>query len=160
MTLEELKDKTKHEVIIELTSDLKEGKETELTNILKAYLETNYHLIKRDLKPEQTPNRDYLIGVILTETAKNFGVTPEEIAGKSRKHPLPDARHVYFYIARTYFKNMSTSFLANIINRDHSTAIHGTKKVAGYLQTDKLLAKRIDDILGNIKIKLGSLKNN
>ena len=31
MTLEELKQKTKHEVIIEITSDLKEGKESELT---------------------------------------------------------------------------------------------------------------------------------
>ena len=160
MTLEELKQKTKHELMEELVSDLKEGRETELTTLLKDYLSIEYHVVRKDITGKDDFNKDFLIGTILDQIALNYNVTPSQIKGKSRGHPLPDARHVYFYISKTYFNNLTLAHLGRVINRKHCTGVHAVKKIKGFLETDKGLEKRIDNILGNIKIKLGSLKNN
>lgn len=160
MTLEELKQKTKHELMGELVSDLKEGRETELTTLVKEYLSVEYHVVRKDVTGKYDFNKDFLVGTILDQIAISYNVTPSQIKGRGRKHPLPDARHVFFYVSRTYFNNLSLSHLAGVIDRDHSTGVFAVKKIKGFLETDKGLEKRIDNILGNIKIKLGSLKDN
>ena len=87
MTLEELKQKTKHEVIIELTSDLKEGKESELTTLLKEYLRERYYLVNKDKSIDFDKHKYSAITIILNAVAENYGVKPEQIMCLSRKAP-------------------------------------------------------------------------
>ena len=159
MTLEELKQKTKHEVIIELTSDLKEGKESELTTLLKEYLRERYYLVNKDKSIDFDKHKYSAITIILNAVAENYGVKPEQIMGLSRKAPLPDARHVYFYVAKKVANSsLSLTLLAQHINRDHCTGIHAIKKISGFIETDKVLARRVEDIIGECKYNLENIR--
>lgn len=159
MTLQELKDKTKHEVIIELTSDLKEGKETELVQLLKNYLRERYYLVNKDKEINFDKHKYSAMTIILNSVANNYCVKPEEIMGESRKAPLPDARHIYFYVAKKLGdSSLSFPLLAQHINRDHATGIHGVKKISGLIETDKVLARRVEDIIGECKYNLENIR--
>ena len=159
MTLEELKQKTKHELMGELVSDLKQGKETELTSLVKDYLKERYYLVNKDKAIDFDRHKYSAITIILNAVAENYGVKPEQIMGSSRKAPLPDARHVYFYVAKQVANSsLPLTLLAQHINRDYSTAIHGIKKISGFIETDKLLQARINDIIGECKYNLENVR--
>lgn len=159
MTLEELKQKTKHELMGELVSDLKEGRETELTSLLKEYLRKNYYLVNKEKAIDFDKYKYSSITIILNAVAENYGVKPEQIMSSSRKAPLPDARHVYFYVAKQVANSsLPLTLLAQHINRDHSTAVHGVKKITGFIETDKILQARITDIIGECKFNLEKIR--
>lgn len=155
MTIQELREQEKHKLIEQLVSDIEANKESELTNLVRKYLEKNYHVVKRDVTAKDPHNKDFVVNTVLESVASNFGVTIDQIKSKSRKSPLPDVRHIYFYIARLISdSNISLTYLAETINRDHCTGIHANKKISGYLQTDKVLSKRVDDIIALCRYKL------
>ena len=77
MTLEELKQKTKHELMGELVSDLKQGKETELTSLVKDYLKERYYLVNKDKAIDFDRHKYSAITIILNAVAENYGVKPE-----------------------------------------------------------------------------------
>ena len=155
MTLEELRKQEKHKLIEQLVSDIEANKEGELTNLVKRYLEKNYHVVKRDVTAKDPHNKDFVVNTILESVASNFGVTVDQIKSNSRKSPLPDVRHIYFYVSRLISdNNIALTYLAETINRDHSTGVHAGKKIRGYMETDKILNKRVDDIIAICRYKL------
>ena len=155
MTIEELREQEKQKLIQQLVTDLESEKETELTTLIRKYLEKNYHVVKRDVTAKDSHNRDVVINTILESIASNYGVTVEQIKSDSRKAPLPDVRHIYFYIARMVSdNNIPFTYLAETIKRSHCTGIHAISKISGYLKTDKILNKRVDDIIAVCRYKL------
>lgn len=155
MTIEELREQEKQKLIQQLVLDLEAEKETELTTLIRKYLEKNYHVVKRDVTAKDKYNKEYMMNVILETIASNLNVSVKEIKGTSRKSPLPDARHMYFYLVRL-ISDESVSFeqLGMSINRDHATALYGGRKIAGYMDVDSGLKNKMNEIADVCRYKL------
>jgi chromosomal replication initiator protein len=66
---------------------------------------------------------------IIAETAAHFGLSREDLVGKSRSRPLTTARHVAMYLMREC-TGLSLVRIGEIFGgRDHSTVLHGIKKI-------------------------------
>lgn len=76
---------------------------------------------------------------IVETVSKHFRVKVEDIKGQSRKAPIAHARHVAVYMAREItgdsWKHIGTMFG----NRDHTSAMHGYKKIREMMDRDKEL---------------------
>ncbi len=86
---------------------------------------------------------------IIYETAKVFRVNRADIQGKGRRKQPGLARHVVMYLARklsrTTYEDIGSRF-----GLDHSTVIHGVKRIEALIQTDPELAaqvKAVEDAL-------------
>lgn len=96
-------------------------------------------------------NLDVMLFCACTAT----GVTPEQVQGKSRKRPIPWARHIYSRLAREYTDKRLVD-IGRKINRHHATVIAGTNKAYDLL-TDRDFSKHWEAAqglyLGNIRIE-------
>jgi chromosomal replication initiator protein len=66
--------------------------------------------------------------LILQETAEHFGLSRDDLVGKSRSRPLTTARHVAMYLAREC-TGLSLIKIGELFERDHTTVMHGIKKI-------------------------------
>ena len=103
--------------------------------------------------------RDWVVAL----TAKDFGLEPDKILGKRRKQDLADARHFVFFCLRRLFK-FQYPLIGKIMDRDHSTAIHGVNRIEERLVDPglpdfELLVKIIDkkNELDKIMIELSDI---
>ena len=118
-------------------------------------MEKNYHVVKRDSTAKDKYNQDYMINVMLETISADFGVSIEQIKGLSRKSPLPEVRHIYFYLARLISDNtISFEKLGESIGRDHATALYAGKKIRGYMEVDKGFENRINELAELCRYKL------
>jgi chromosomal replication initiation ATPase DnaA len=155
MTLEQLKQKVKNELINEAVISLNTDTDSELFNLLKERLFKEYHLIKRDIKAKDNINKDFIIDKVINVVSNNFGVSVEAIKSRSRKAPLPDARHVIIYVTRLLTnKNISLNHVCGSIGLIHCMGIHGVNKVTGLMDIDKTFKFRVDEIIGLCKKEL------
>jgi len=60
--------------------------------------------------------------------AARHGYTYDDIVGDRKPHRLPDARHITLWILHRHTKR-GYAELARLFNRDHSTVIHGVKRI-------------------------------
>jgi len=65
---------------------------------------------------------------ILEHVCGYYGISETEVKGKKRQRHIVKARQVYFYLSRKYSR-ASLMAMAELLNRDHATAIHGIRKV-------------------------------
>jgi hypothetical protein len=155
MTIEELKEKVKTELIAETIEAIKNGQDSELFNAVRTKLNKEYHVIKRGVTSKEKPNMDYLLNIVMNSAAHVYGVTVPDIIGRSRKAPLPDARHTVVYITRLLSGNqMPIDYVSKSMNLDHSTGIHAVKKITGIIETNKQFRDKIDLIIGLCKKEL------
>lgn len=66
--------------------------------------------------------------VLLSLVADVTGVTVKEILSRSRHRRIVRARHIYCYAARTVW-DFSFPRIGRHLGLDHSTVLHGVKKV-------------------------------
>lgn len=74
-----------------------------------------------------------------------FGCTVYELRGRGKKRKLVDARKHYIYFL---YRNTSLS-LANIgviLNRDHTTILYYFQSFQGFIETEPLIAQRVNGI--------------
>lgn len=155
MTIQELREQEKHKLVEQLVTDLEQNKESDLLTLIRKYLEKNYHVVKRDATAKDKYNQDYMINVMLETISADFGVSIEQIKGLSRKSPLPEVRHIYFYLARLISDNtISFEKLGESIGRDHATALYAGKKIRGYMEVDKGFENRINELAELCRYKL------
>ncbi|MFN7171200.1 MAG: chromosomal replication initiator protein DnaA [Fimbriimonadaceae bacterium] len=87
---------------------------------------------------------------IVKEVARRYQVRPDEIVGSSRKAPIAFARHVAIYVARELTHD-SWKHLGNQFgNRDHTSMMHGYRKISELIGTDKDVAAAVQSIMRNI----------
>lgn len=72
--------------------------------------------------------------------AESFGVTSEEVLGRSRRWPIPDARHEL--MTRLWEGGMPFAAIGRLLDRDHSTVMAGVAKVLR-AQADKQARARL-----------------
>lgn len=98
-----------------------------------------------DTKPEPIK-----IEKIISEVAKTYNVTEEEILSERRTKSLVIARQVAMYISRKMtdlsFKQIGESF-----GKDHTTVLHNVEKIEEFLKDKPYQKELVEDIIKNLK---------
>lgn len=86
---------------------------------------------------------------IIERTSRLWGVTTEEVFGRSRKQPLPFARATIAAILREQY-DLTTIYIGEILNRSHCTVLHYFK----LYEAEYKYNKKFHDIAFEIKYAL------
>ncbi len=90
--------------------------------------------------------------LVLTETARYFGVTIEELTGKRRSRDIVVPRQVAMYLLRSEIELSLPQIGSHLGGRDHTTIMHGCKKL------DILVAQKdpITRDISNVRERINS----
>jgi chromosomal replication initiator protein len=106
-----------------------------------------------DLLPATTP-RVITPELILEETAKMFGWTPDELCGKSRRRPLVTARQIGMYVMRE-LTDLSYPRIAEAFGgRDHTTVMYAVDKIKQQMTERHVIFDQVNELI--TRIRLGS----
>lgn len=85
--------------------------------------------------------------LIINVVAEHFGVKPEDITSKKRNSEFVQPRQVVMYLCRE-LTDISQVNIGKILGKkDHTTVIHGVKKIEAELQNNEELRNKIDIII-------------
>lgn len=101
----------------------------------------------RPCRPRATPDR---VLRIQCAVALAFGVALNDLLSARRTKPISRARHVAMYLAFVTMPNLSSSHIAKLFDRDHSTMIHAIQVVNGHMDAAGDLRARIETLLDKI----------
>jgi chromosomal replication initiator protein len=89
---------------------------------------------------------------ILEETASYFGLGPGDLISKSRSRPLTTARHIAMYLLRE-LTGLSLIKIGEQFERDHTTALHGIKKIEGLMPQRGSTYRQVQELTKKIRAK-------
>jgi chromosomal replication initiator protein len=90
--------------------------------------------------------------LILEETAQHFALSMDDLLSKSRSRPLTTARHVAMYLLRE-LTGLSLIKIGEQFNRDHTTALHGIKKIEGLMPARGILYRQVQELTKKIRAR-------
>ncbi len=83
---------------------------------------------------------------ILKAVTAYFSLAPGALAAKTRARPIAEARHIAMYLLRED-AHLALKEVGHLLgSRDHSTVIHGLRKVAAALACDPRVASQMADL--------------
>ena len=88
---------------------------------------------------------------IISEVARTFGVTPEEIRSSKRSASVSNARQISMYIVREITQLPLASIGDEYGGRDHSTIVYAIQQVEKMLGKDPKTRAMVEDIIKNIR---------
>ena len=89
--------------------------------------------------------------LILNIVADHFGVKPDDITSKRKNAEFVLPRQVVMYLCRKLIPDMSLENIATFLNRkDHTTVMHGCKKVENDISTNVDFKNKVDIIIKKI----------
>jgi chromosomal replication initiator protein len=88
---------------------------------------------------------------IMQETATYFGLTEQDLVSKSRSRQLTTARHVAMYLMRE-FTGLSLIRIGELFDRDHTTALHGIKKIEALMSARGSTYRQVQELTKVIRI--------
>ncbi|MEG1943112.1 MAG: chromosomal replication initiator protein DnaA, partial [Angelakisella sp.] len=88
---------------------------------------------------------------IITEVARTYGVTPEEVRSSKRSSMISVARQVAMYIIREVTPMSMADIGEEFNNRDHSTVVYACQQVQKNMVKDSHYKETVDDIVKNIR---------
>lgn len=88
---------------------------------------------------------------IISEIAKKYSTTPEEIKGKKRSKDVAMARHVAIYTIRNA-TDMSLKNIGKIFDRDHTTMMSSLDVVGQAMEQDAGFEHEINSLIKEFKI--------
>ncbi len=83
---------------------------------------------------------------ITTAVCEHFDLTRDEITGRSRTARLTRPRHVAMYLMREDTKHSLPAIGAELGGRDHTTVLHGVRKITRELPEEPTLQLTLDSI--------------
>jgi chromosomal replication initiator protein len=101
-----------------------------------------------DLIPET--GQEIRPATIMGETAAYFGLGPGDLVSKSRSRPLTTARHVAMYLLRE-LTGLSLIKIGELFERDHTTALHGIKKIEGLMPARGSTYRQVQELTKKIR---------
>lgn len=121
---------------------VKLGAYSDLMNV-----DIDLEIAKEQLNLSEDMNEKILSIDDITKTvASYFKLTLGDIKGKSRKKEVALARHIAMYMGHKILKKTLEEIGEYFDNRDHSTVIHGIKKVQTISKDDVKLSQQIYEI--------------
>jgi chromosomal replication initiator protein len=94
----------------------------------------------------ENKNKEVTPQLIINTVAEHFNVSVEDIISPKRNFPFVQARQVVMYLCRQ-LTNYSYDQIARILgNKDHSTILHGDKKITTDMQNNEELKNKVETI--------------
>jgi chromosomal replication initiator protein len=100
------------------------------------------------IRNEKVYTPDYIIEKI----ALYYGISVEEISGKSKIKNTALARQISMYLLRK-LTNLTLEDIGSLLNKDHSTVLHAIRRIEDSMSSSPELADVIRDITANIANK-------
>jgi chromosomal replication initiator protein len=91
--------------------------------------------------------------IIITETARYFGIPEDLIIGQNRQKNISYARQVAMYLCRTLVNTSLEDIGSRFDNRNHSTVLSSIRKIEDLVKTSPDVAGAVRDITSNISAK-------
>ncbi len=108
--------------------------------------------ILKEILPETKPKK-ITSRSIMSETAKFFGVSVADLTGESRSRYISYPRQVAMYLSREMTDHSLPKIGADFGGRDHTTVMHGIKKIAVGLKKDQEVKMQVQELINRIKQK-------
>ncbi|MBV8716612.1 MAG: chromosomal replication initiator protein DnaA [Chloroflexi bacterium] len=89
----------------------------------------------RDLVAPGPSGRNVTPAAILFAVGRYYGVNSDELKGKSRHKHVVGPRQIAMYLLRED-AHLSTPDIGRLLNRDHTTVLHGVKLISGDIARD------------------------
>ena len=87
---------------------------------------------------------------IIRETARFYGLRPEDLRGQNRSKNTATARQVSMYLMRTLTNLSLKDIGAEYEDRNHATVLSSIRKIEDLLRSDPQMAVTVRDITSNI----------
>ncbi len=87
---------------------------------------------------------------IVVTVGRHFQIEVDEIKGISRKAPIAHARHVAVYVTREITGDSWKHIGALFGNRDHTSMMHGYKKIREMMNSDRELNASVKILMDNL----------
>jgi chromosomal replication initiator protein len=84
--------------------------------------------------------------LVINTVAEYFGVSPEDLKGKTREKKIAFARQVAMYLLREEIHSSWTAIGRELGGRDHSTILHGYDKITEEIETSSALRRDVLEI--------------
>ena len=102
-----------------------------LEYIRSEYLMQRYPTVYKEITEAVATNRPiYTLKRCLAAVCQHYGVKPEDIAAPTRKQTNVIPRHHFCWVVFTHRLDLSYARIAEFLNRDHTTVMHGVRKFA------------------------------
>ncbi len=98
------------------------------------------NIISPDKPKEITPQ------LIIEVVSEHFGITVDQIMSKSRSSDVAKPRQIAMYLCKSMTDHPLDSIGQLLGGRDHSTVIHGIKKVTDEISSDKNFGQTVETI--------------
>ncbi|MDQ6796688.1 MAG: chromosomal replication initiation protein DnaA, partial [Actinomycetota bacterium] len=98
------------------------------------------HLISAEAR-QLTPR------MILDATADMFGMSIEDLIGKSRSRPLVTARQISMYVFRQMTDFSYPAIGREFGGRDHTTVIHAVDKIGGLMKQRRAIFDQVTALM-------------
>lgn len=89
--------------------------------------------------------------VVIEATADMFGLTVDELCGKSRSRPLVTARQVAMYVLREMTDFSYPAIGRAFGNRDHTTVMHAVSKITDLMRERRAIYDQVTDLMHRIR---------
>lgn len=107
--------------------------------------------VMRVLKDYSNDGKSILTPEFIVEYCSRFyNIAPEKIYSTSQKKDVSSVRQVCFYICKEML-DISLQKIGQICNRDHTTVMHGIKKIETMIESDKAFGETINMLMKDIK---------
>lgn len=117
-------------------------------------VEINLEIAQEALKDIIHPNQQMEISpkMIINIVAEHAGLKPEDITSRKRNSQFTEPRHIVMYLCRT-LTDTSYQHIAKLLGRkDHSTIIHGVKRITEEISHNEELKNKIEVIKKKISM--------
>jgi chromosomal replication initiator protein len=98
---------------------------------------------------------------ILIAVARYFGVKTDDLKGKARNKQVVVPRQIAMYLLRED-AHLSTPEVGRLLNRDHTTVLHGMKQVAGDIARDgpsRAAVRGVREVVAGGAIQMPTLRD-
>ncbi len=103
-----------------------------------------------DLITAKAP-RQITAKVVIEATADMFGLTIDELIGKSRSRPLVTARQVAMYVLREMTDFSYPAIGRAFGDRDHTTVMHAVSKISDLMRERRTIYEQVTELMHRIR---------
>ncbi len=103
-----------------------------------------------DLITAKAP-RQITAKLVIEATADMFGLTIDELCGKSRSRPLVTARQVAMYVLREMTDFSYPAIGRAFGDRDHTTVMHAVSKIADLMRERRTIYEQVTELMHRIR---------
>ncbi|MCR4955839.1 MAG: chromosomal replication initiator protein DnaA [Lachnospiraceae bacterium] len=99
------------------------------------------NIVSPDKPKEVTPQ------LIIEIVSDHFGISVDQMISKNRSNDIAKPRQIAMYLCKNMVSEVSLDTVGSLLGgRDHSTIIHGIKKIADEIEKDKEMNSTIETI--------------